>query len=46
LRNLSVNYAGAEVELADLPVRIDTARLTDVPMLGQHQVEICAEFDE
>ena len=46
LRNLSVNYAGAEVELADLPVRIDTARLTDVPTLGQHQVEICAEFDE
>lgn len=46
LRNLAVNYAGETIELADLPVKIDTERLTDVPTLGQHQAEICAEFDD
>lgn len=46
LRNLSVNFSGTEIKLADLPVETENARKTEVPVLGQHNAQIRAEFGE
>ncbi|WP_282610914.1 CaiB/BaiF CoA-transferase family protein [Pelagibius sp. Alg239-R121] len=44
LRNLQIQFGGAEVTVADLPVQIDGARATEVPVLNQHGSSIRQEF--
>jgi itaconate CoA-transferase len=44
LRNLSVRFGEAEVQVADLPVKTDGARARNVPLLDQHGAAIRAEY--
>lgn len=44
LRNHEVNFGEATVSLADLPIRIDGRRPTEVPLLDQHGPAIRQEF--
>ena len=44
LRNLDLRFGAAEVSVADIPIRGDGARLTEVPEIGQHTAQIRSEF--
>jgi formyl-CoA transferase len=44
LRNLSVQFGGMEISVADLPVQTDAPRRADVPALGEHGDALRAEF--
>ena len=45
LRNLDVRFDGATISLADLPIRSDAERHTEVPLLDQHGPAIRREFE-
>ena len=45
LRNLDVHFDGATIALADLPIRSDAERHTEVPLLDQHGPAIRREFE-
>ena len=44
LRNLDLRFGGAEVSVADIPIRSDSARAIEVPGIGQHTAQIRSEF--
>lgn len=44
LKNQSVRFGDAEISVADLPVRIDADRCSDVPMLDEHGEAIRRQF--
>ncbi len=44
LRNMALQFGGAAVSVADLPVQTDAGRQTRVPALGEHTDAIRAEF--
>ncbi len=44
LRNMTVDFGGSEIAIADLPIQSDTGRQINVPTLGQHSATIRSEF--
>ena len=46
LRNLDVQFADADITMADLPVQTDQPRPLHVPQLGEHTTAIRAEFTD
>ncbi len=44
LRNLTIQFGDSQIDIADLPVRIEGARKTVVPTLDQHGEQIRNEF--
>lgn len=44
LRNLTIRYGGADINVADLPVQTQSDRHLDVPLLNEHGALVRTEF--